>query len=145
MEKLESLAGKLAGVIAAATMIFAIPNYASGKITQIERRRDGTITRIYDDSDPEGYLKPVYFCSKCEEYHPDGKRIKPELQFQAKSGRIVDYLPQTRKPNNNTNNNSYKIDIPDLSGLPTDEDFSPWRIIFGNNKRAPAPPAPKTN
>src|SRR3989338_3780087 len=98
MEKLEKIIGSISALIASGVLMFASPNYAEAKVTQVTRRPNGTIARIFNDTDPEGYLYPVKFCDKCEKIHSDPNRRKVELQFQTKSGRIVDYLPQTKRP-----------------------------------------------
>lgn len=91
--RLEKIMDTLGTIISAGALVLAIPDYADAKVTQVDRRRDGTIVRIYDDEDPEGYLYPIRFCDKCREYHADMNKRKVELQFQTKSGRIVDYPP----------------------------------------------------
>jgi hypothetical protein len=113
MEKLEKIIGTLGGMITAGVLMFASPNYADAKVinTKTETRRDGTIVRIYDDEVKEGdtvgaYLYPVRFCEKCDKYHADSKRKKVELQFQTRSGKIVDYLPQTKRPALSENNSN---------------------------------------
>jgi hypothetical protein len=80
---------------------------ADAKVTRVERRRDGTIVKIYDDEvreaiEEEGkigaYLQPIKFCNIHNKNHVDINRRKVELGFQTRSGRIVDYLPQIRRP-----------------------------------------------
>jgi hypothetical protein len=115
MEKLEKIIGVLGGIVTAGVLMFASPNYADAKVTQVEKRSNGTIVRIYDDEVREAvkeegkagaYLYPVRFCDKCETYHPDQNRKKVELQFRTKNGRVVDYLPQTKRPTPSESNSN---------------------------------------
>lgn len=92
--KLEKIIGSLGAIISAGALVLASPNHAVAKVTQVDRRSNDTIIRIYDDEDPEGYLYPVRLCDDCNKYHPDKNRRIVGLAFQTKSGRIVDYPPQ---------------------------------------------------
>ncbi len=103
LEKIAKKIGKLA--VLGTALVLANPDYTDAKVTQIEKRRDGTIVRIYDDEAIEGirnegrqgaYLYPIRYCNECGKTHSDENRRKVELQFQTKSGRIVDYLPKGR-------------------------------------------------
>ena len=54
--KLEKITSALSTLIATSALVFASPNYADAKVTQIEKRFNGTIIRIFDDEYQEGYL-----------------------------------------------------------------------------------------
>ncbi|MFA5258874.1 MAG: hypothetical protein WC979_05970 [Candidatus Pacearchaeota archaeon] len=89
--KLETITNTFGALIAAGALVFANPGYADAKITPITRP-NGTIIKIIDTEQPERVLYPIIFCDKCRVYHPDKNKRKVELQFQTKSGKIVDYL-----------------------------------------------------
>jgi len=89
--KLEKIIGPLSALIASSALFFASPDYADAKVTQVERRFNGTITQIFDDEYPESYLYPVRSCSNCNGIHRDNHRRKVELLFQAENGKLIDY------------------------------------------------------
>jgi len=112
--KLETITNTFGAIIAAGALVLINPSYADAKVTPITRP-NGTIIKIIDTEQPERVLYPVRFCDECRVYHPDKNKRKVELQFQTKSGKIVDYLKSE----------------------PEDSTVQPSRVIPNNSNRQP--------